>query len=116
MGCKGGANGLVCGASVAEAEGEVMVAPHFGHGPDTPAISAGTVSKMPQVWQWKWMTLGAGFMWAEDVLPLTGTRVCSSAFDEEMEKQILTVSGPKLSRNIKQRNFDLSPFEVQGKP
>jgi hypothetical protein len=53
------------------------------------------------------MTLGAGFMGAEDVLPLTGTGVYSSAFDEEMEKQILTVAGPKLSMNIKQRNPDL---------
>ena len=49
MVCIGGANGLACGASVAG--GDVMVAPQFGHGPDTPAISAGTVSKMPQVWQ-----------------------------------------------------------------
>jgi hypothetical protein len=51
MGWMGGANGLACGASVEEAEGDVMLAPHFGHGPDTPAISAGTVSRTPQVWQ-----------------------------------------------------------------
>lgn len=61
--CRGGAKGLACGAGAVEAAGDVMVAPQFGQGPDTPAISAGTVSKMPQVWQLKWMTLSAGFMW-----------------------------------------------------
>lgn len=60
-------NGLACAGAVAA--GEVIVAPHCGHGPDTPAICAGTVSGMPQVWQLKWMTLGAGFMSTEEGLP-----------------------------------------------
>jgi hypothetical protein len=41
----------------------VIVAWQYGQGPVTPAICAGTVSRVPQLWQWKWMTLGAGFMW-----------------------------------------------------
>jgi hypothetical protein len=49
-GC-GAMKGLVSTGAVAA--GEVMVAPHWGQGPDTPAISPGTVSKMPQDWQLK---------------------------------------------------------------
>ena len=44
------------------AAGEVMVVRQCGQGPDTPAIDAGTVRRMPQDWQLNWMTLGAGFM------------------------------------------------------
>jgi len=36
-----------------EAWGEVMVERHCGQGPETPAISAGTVSRVPQLWQLK---------------------------------------------------------------
>ncbi|OAI55585.1 hypothetical protein AYO49_05360 [Verrucomicrobiaceae bacterium SCGC AG-212-N21] len=61
MGSGGGAGG----AGV----GDVMDARQFGQGPVTPAISIGTVSSVPQVWQLKWMTLGAGFMSAEARLP-----------------------------------------------
>ena len=49
-------------STVGVAAGEVMVVRQCGQGPDTPAIDAGTVRRMPQDWQLNWMTLGAGFM------------------------------------------------------
>lgn len=49
---KGGTFPAVRGGSVAGL-GEVIIVPHPGHGPEAPAISAGTVNAMPQAWQVK---------------------------------------------------------------
>jgi hypothetical protein len=39
-----------------------MVTRQWGHGPVTPAYSAGTVRSMPQDWQLKWMTFWTELM------------------------------------------------------